>query len=312
MKKKWFLHIVLGVAVLFTGTSCEKAGSYHPVKKISKIYIQEEGQDKQLYAEWTWKGNNLAQIAYPLDNDTAHFSYNKGAIDRIHYTGKHPRYLSFQYDNRFYSKMNLYENDMLTVSCQFFYQDKKISKIIVMEYASIKSSMRRHIYDLFASLSLPDIAAESVETVALATNNKGDDNNNGSGGNGGGSGGKVQEEYSFAFTWNKENISRIITQTRSMRTAMNYYYDEEKNPFRGLQLEVEKELTIGYDIASCSKNNVTRSVLLIGEEHNAKEHSTTEIKYAYNRKYPVMATSTQNFADIAGLKKIITRWYEYK
>jgi hypothetical protein len=313
MKKNSFLYIVLGVSVAFGATSCEKDGVYQPVKKISKIYIQENKNDKQLYAEWTWKGNKLEQIAYPLNRDTAHFSYEKGVISKITYTGISPRYLSFQYDKNFFSKMNLYNENTLLVSYQFFYDKKKISKIIVMEYAPDKSGMQ-HLGDLFTLLSLPDMAAESIEMTTLEHAYKG----GGSGGSGGGGEGgtTVLASYSFTFTWDekKDNITQIVTQTHSLRTTMKYLYDEKNNPFKGLQSEASNDATMGYvyNAASCNKNNIVKSQLLVGEEANLKEHTTIKIDYVYNKKYPVMATSTQTFTDIPHFEKVIMRWYEYK
>jgi hypothetical protein len=313
MKKKRFLYIVLAIAVAFGATSCKKDGVYHPLKKISKIYIQEEGQDKELYSEWTWKGSNLQQIAYPLNRDTAHFSYEKGVISKITYTGISPRYLSFQYDKNSFSKMNLYEENTLLVSYQFFYDKKKISKIIVTEYVPNKSSVQ-YLGDLFTLLSLPDVAAESVEMATLAHAYKGGGSGSGGGNSDGGT--TVRASYSFSFTWDgkKNNIIQIVTQTNSLRTTMRYLYDEKKNPFKGLQTEASNDATMGYvyDAALCNKNNVVKSQLWIGEEPNLKEHSTIQIDYVYNKKYPVMATSTQKFADISHFEKVITRWYEYK
>jgi hypothetical protein len=266
-----------------------------------------------LYAEWTWRGNNLQQIAYPLNRDTAHFSYEKGVMSKITYTGISPRYLSFQYDKNLFSKMNLYEENTLLVSYQFFYNKKKISKIIVTEFAPDKSDMQ-YLGDLFRLLSLPDVAAESVEMATLEHAYKGGSGGNSGGNNDGGT--TVRDSYSFIFTWDekKDNITQIVTQTNSLRTTMKYLYDNKKNPFKGLQSEASNDNAMGhiYDAASCNKNNVIQSKLWIGEESNLKEHATIKVDYVYNKKYPVMATSTQNFADISHFEKVITRWYEYK
>ena len=310
MKRKWFLYAALGIAVTFGAVSCEKDGVYHPAKKISKIYIQEDNGDKQLYAEWTWKGNKLTQIAYPLNHDTAHFNYEKGRMSKITYTGASPRYFSFQYEANLLNKMNLYEENTLLVSYQFFHDKKKINKVIVMEFAPNKSGMQ-HLGDLFTLLSLPDVVAESVETATLKYGSKG------SGGNGGGGATTVKASYSFIFTWDekKNNIIQVALQPESgLATTMRYMYDNKSNPFKGLQSEVSDDATTGlvYDVASGNKNNIIKALLVVGKGANAREHSVVKTDYVYNKKYPVMATSKQSFTDIPNFEKVITRWYEYK
>ena len=316
MKKEWFLYVAVGILATFGVASCERDGVYQPAKKISKIYIQEGNGDKQLYAEWKWKGNKLEQIAYPLNRDTAHFSYEKGKMSKISYTGVLPRYFSFQYDANLLSKMNLYEENTLLVSYQFFHDKKKINKVIVLEFAPNKSGLQ-HLGDLFSLLSLPDIAAESVEMAALEYGYKG------SGGNGGGGGETtVKASYSFTFIWDekKNNIVQTTTQpdlslpSSSLTTTMKYMYDNKNNPFKGLQSEVTDEATMGhvYDVASGSKNNIIKAQLVVGKDANAREHSIIKTDYVYNKKYPVMATSKQTFTDIPHFEKVTTRWYEYK
>jgi len=304
----------LSIMAAFTAISCEKDGVYNPTRKISKIYIQEANNEKQMYAEWIWESNRLMQIVYPISQDTAHFSYEKGVISRINYTGNTPYYLTFHYDKNLYSTINLYKENAMIGSYQFFYDQKKVSKIIVTEYSSDQKTAL-FLEEIFALFSLPEIVSESVKEIALEYVYKGGSGDNGNGNNGEGAS-SVINSYSFTFTWDDKNnnISKIVTQTNSLRTTMKYMYDDNKNPFQGLFSEVSNEETMGYvyDAISYNKNNIIQSQLLVGEDSNLKEHSLIKIDYVYNKKYPIIATFTQTFADISHFENVITRWYEYK
>lgn len=106
--KKTFLFSMT-IALLFVFTSCEKDGVYNPKKKISKIYMQYEDAEKELFQTWTWNGNLLSQIVDTYGVKQV-FEYDGKRIDKIRYTENRTDY------NR-------------TATTDFIYDGKKIFQI---------------------------------------------------------------------------------------------------------------------------------------------------------------------------------------
>ena len=91
-----------------------RAGVYNPGRKISKIYVQKEGEQECLLQKWTWDKNRLASITH----------YSRGVygdIDELNYEYIYEgnRLLKFKVGDEFY--------------CDFFYNGPHFEKI---EYRS--------------------------------------------------------------------------------------------------------------------------------------------------------------------------------
>ncbi len=261
-----FVSITLIFSIVLGFTSCKKDGVYNPKKKISKIFHQYSGSDKQLSETWTWNKNQLSKIDYQSGNYEI-FEYDKKQISKI--IDNDGNYQKFTYDGSKINKIEYYYNNTLSSAYKFEHKGNKISKITMEEYdyddyddyestsKSIKSSKRN-----ILRFILPGQSCENIEKSLSQKKSR-----------------KAMETYTttLKLTWDGNNVEEVVLGQSSddefYSETYKYTYDKKKNPFDGLLSMVE---------GSLSKNNVTK-LTMTGTGNDSWEY---EYSYSYDGDFP--------------------------
>lgn len=265
MKKLSLLLTLFALVLSFT--SCDKEGVYNPNKKISKTYL-DSGEGKQLTSTWNWDGKLLRTIDYHDLNseeiiNTKIFSYNdKNQIVSISDPTNNLTTKYFYYGDKF-DKIVSYDNNEITGTFFFEYDDNKISEIKV-----VTNGLFKNVNNTLNPLKfiLPEESLEVINKSVL----------------------EAQESRSFGgyeidIEWLGNNISMVEIEYSDNHTEkIMFKYDKMQNPFRDLWEHPSGMVSGGQ----ASKNNVTemtRIVSLFGVQ-------TIDIEtylYTYDGKFPV-------------------------
>ena len=116
------------------------AGVYNPRKKISKIYVQKEGEQEYLLQDWEWEGNKLGFITYYEEGRFKaknEFIYEGDRLVKVVGEGQLGYHTEYFYIGKKFEKINYYKpTGDISAECRFLYQGDKITNVIVNRYNS--------------------------------------------------------------------------------------------------------------------------------------------------------------------------------
>ena len=133
-----FLSTIFAIAiavVLFT--SCEdQPGVYKPKKKISKVFVREEGKSEYLKEEWEWNGEKVYSIAYYNEigfKGKDIYMYDGDRVSKI--VDDQEYHVEYFYNGKQFEKIKYYDpNGVLLLDIALEYNGKKVSKLIIQGY----------------------------------------------------------------------------------------------------------------------------------------------------------------------------------
>ena len=288
MKRILSVLFIACVAMLFV--SCQKEGVYNPSKKISKIYYTSYSGIKSLEQVWTWnKDNTLQKIDYYDDGAidyTYNFTYEKKRLVRMNDYANNC-YVEYKYDKNLLKEANYYVGGTLCDAYTFTYKNGKIVKV-TDNWIGSKGGAEKAINPLrfIFSEELCDAIDQSQKRM-------------------GNVGGKATLVYVYELTWDKDNVSKMVTTVSGSSATQTYEmsYDKMNNPFYRAYLDFYFE-----DNASSgclSKNNITRIEAREVEEDGDVWTGSVDYEYTYEGKYP----TSLRYADYYGISSL--NEYEY-
>lgn len=278
MKKILSVLLIACVAMLFV--SCKKEGVYNPSKKISKIYYTSYSGIKSLEQVWTWnKDNTLQKIDYYDDGAidyTYNFTYEKKRLVRMNDYANNC-YVEYKYDKNLLKEVNYYVGGTLCDAYTFTYKNGKIVKV-TDNWIGSKGGAEKAINPLrfIFSEELCDAIDQSQKRM-------------------GNVGGKATLVYFYELTWDKDNVSKMVTTVSGSSATQTYEmsYDKMNNPFYRAYLNFYFE-----DNASSgclSKNNITRIEAREVEEDGDVWTGSVNYEYTYEGKYPTSLRYANNY-----------------
>lgn len=290
MKKFRVFTFVLGALVLASMVSCsKKEGVYNPKKKIQRVYYSSTYTDKYLDEAWDWNGKKLEAINHYTSSGnlswTENFSYDGSRLIRVDdYLGS--EYTTYEYDGNKLKTVNYYYRNGLETTATYTYDGSKLSKMTITNYDS-KSVRNGHLESAYMPFST-EVAEVLDKCIAKAGLHNQD---------------REIEVMTYQFTWNGNNISKIVvSQDANMATAI-LQYDDKNNPMQGyLNLYSETGESM-VPILTRSTNNITQIVA----SDSDGDSEVVNFTYQYdNDKYPTMLIQQYG----SGNSQIIT-YYEY-
>lgn len=288
MKRILSVLFIACVALLFA--SCQKEGVYNPSKKISKIYFTNYSGVKTLKQVWTWnKDNTLEKIDYYTNGSIDHtynFTYEKKRLVRMNDYANNS-YVEYKYDKNTLKEVNNYVGGTLIDAYTFTYKNGKIVKV-TDTWMGAKAAVENAINPLQFILS--EELSEAIDQSQKRMGNVG---------------GKGTLVYNDELTWDKDNVSKVVTTLEGSSETSTYElsYDKKNNPFYHAYLNFyfEDNASDGY----LSKNNITRVELRNVEEDGDVWTGVSNYEYTYEGKYPV----SRRYTDSYGNTELIE--YEY-
>ena len=293
MNKFKAFTLLLGVLLLASATSCKKDdGVYSPSKKIQKVYHSSTIMDKTLYQVWNWDGKLLASIDYYSYNSdtvvwTERFTYDGNRLSRVDNIQECTVY---EYDGKHLKSAHHYYHDDLDITTVFEYKDGKLDKATVTYLHGYKKSEASHLGS--SVLPFPSEYTAIIEkcNAKLAIGNE------------------QKSEYvlTYQFSWDGDNVVKIIATYDGGTTSVALQYDNKNNPLKGFMdlwsWELD-ELEEGDNYVS--KNNVTNMTFTYSDGDT--EVSSFIYQYDSNN-YPTMRTT--QYPD-AQYQYQYTTYYEY-
>ena len=324
MKKT--IYCTLAVAVISLFAACQKDGKYNPKEKIANVYeeslfISSYSYDGQTYSDtnqtpkriserWTWDGNKLTQIAYIYYNQewngTSYTETTSEEIVNFTYDGKQlteandgDERIVFTYDGKKLQKAEVYEDNQTTpyTTLVFDYDGKKISKITVTTTYSIhldksQPSLGRMERMLLSNL-LPDM--KPVENVFAKARK---------------SGAKEVSISTVDFTWDGDNISKMVFKEDSETATATYTYDNKNNPYQGFMYVIDCLLEDGPIFTN--ENNIVKAVYQYSD-NAGKGSNELNFTYTYDGKWPTSRSMVYNNSyDDYSFYDRETKYFEYK
>ena len=286
MKKTQLVKIsILLLIGVFCLSSCQKDGVFNPKKKISKIYVQEEGEDEKVLSEsWTWNKDKLVRIDMDYGN-SIQFEYDGKQLSKI-VLDPH-NYTKCIYQGNKLDKMETYStyfSSTVLVSVNTFkYSRDKISRIIVEDYnIDINPTEVKTINPL--RFVLPQQLSEKVmEHLQMRKDGK-----------------KGTSTYNISLIWKGDNLEKMITYVETeggiMENVQTYTYDNKNSPLYGLL----------YPIPVSSKNNVIKETYT--PYQSDLEGAEFAYSYTYEDNYPKERKATIN---TDGVPYTLIQFYEY-
>ena len=282
MRKTQLLKISTILLIgIFCLSSCEKDGVFNPKKKISKIYVQYDGDAKELAETWTWDKDKLVQIDLKngLFNIPIKFEYDGKQLSKIN-IGEN-LYTKCIYKGAKLDKMETYLENTLASVNTFEYKGGKISKITATIYPImlIKSNETKMVNVL--RFVLPQQFSGNMEQLSQ---NKNDEKGS-------------ETTLTSLLTWKGNNVEKMVSEENPHGTLLTrtvtYTYDNKKSPLYGLL----------YSSSVSSENNVTKET--INTAGNIIEHIYS---YTYEDNYPKEA---KEITILGGEKYTTAYYYEY-
>ena len=293
MNKFKVFTLLLGVLLLASATSCKKKdGVYSPGKKIQKVYHSSTIMDKTLHQVWNWDGKLLASIDYYSSiSDTVvwteRFTYDGNRIDRVDNIQESAIY---EYDGNHLKSVKNYYHDNLETTTVFEYKSGKLDKATITYLHGYKKSEASH--PRLSVLPFPSEFTAIIDkcNAKLAIGNE------------------PKSEYvlTYQFSWDGDNVVKIVATYDGGTSSVALQYDNKKNPYRGFMdlwsWELD-ELEEGDNYVS--KNNVTNMTFTYSDG----DTEVSSFIYQYDSdNYPT--TRTTHYPD-AQYQYQYTTYYEY-
>ena len=277
--------------VTFAFTSCQKDGVYNPKKKISKIYVSEDGGDRVLKETWNWDGKVLTSITYG-DDATITFNYNKKQLESI--TSGDASVL-FAYDGKLLKSITMMDGNEEYASYTFKHDGKFISGVdAVIDNGYMKDT---RLLDVAFRTIDPTIAETQVaQFKACQAEAKG------------------LYKYSDVYEYDHNNVTTIKRHDNDNNDfTFTYTYNERYlNPFYHLLLDFGDDV-VGFGL---SKNAV--ATVHQEDTYISSRVIDTEITYPkLDGKYPLEETRTSKTTHTVGnltnnYTTATTYYYEYE
>lgn len=297
--------LVIALALVFVGASCQKEGVYNPKQKIDRVYYSEEviteeydSYDgtwdrevetvlKYVKEVWHWDGNLLTSIDfYSQSGDlfyTENYSYDGKRLTRVSWGGS--GYYDIAYDGNELSSISLMSGTTLETLFEFDHEGGKISEIEVTTYDSDDKAdvALRSICRFF----MPDMNSKCVDQfVAMAKKAN-----------------ETKESYTYkiGLEWIGNNVHRMVTDYGPYRYSTEFSYDSKLNPFYGMFDFDEFTFTDMF-----SKNNILSETSFYEDEI---EEATYQ--YNYSGNYPTTKTQSSKY-ESSTYKRSTTSTYYYE
>jgi len=292
-KLKSAAMLLLGVIVLTSLSSCKKEakeGVYTPEMKIQRVYYSSTYTEKYLSESWNWDGKLLKSIDHYFTSGnlswTENFTYDGKRLVRVDdYVNS--EYVTYSYDGKLLKSAEYYYKSSLASSTAYTYDNGKLSKMVITDYGSKKSKKDGHLQN--AVLPLQSEVVEVVSKfIAKASANRTE---------------KDIDVFTLQFTWDGDNVSKlIVTQEGNMGTAA-LQYDSKNNPLKGFH-NLYSDTYESDGIMNWSKNNVTKEIVT----ETDGENNVLDYTYQYNdNDYPTMVIL--RYAEEAYQ---ITKYFDYE
>lgn len=262
--------LLLGVLVLTSMPSCNKDKMTPADKKISKIYYQDDDNQKTLVEQWKWNNDDFVESIENFDEDggmlfTIDFTYaDKDRISRVdcYYANLS---LLYNYTDKQLTNLSLYFGNMLVASCDVTYKDKKMSQLTVTLNEEIMGT--KQILPAMNPLSmlLPRPISERLISFEDHLAQRG---------------GQQTYVVNVQLTWEGDNITKVLGQGMGETVTLTAQYDTKNNPVYGFLL--------GQPSSSLVKNNI---IMISASELNLDTENVT-ITYQYDEDdYPIVMTA---------------------
>ena len=290
MNKIKSVVVLLAVLVLASMTSCKKEGVYTPTKKIQRVYASSFYASKHVVESWDWDDNLLESIDYYYSSGTLYrtedFTYDGNRLIRVDdYAGL--CYTTYEYDGSHLKSSNFYRRNNLEIAASYTYSENKLSQMVITYYNHLKGGQSEFAYLPFSAEL--NKAIDKCFAKASADNME-----------------KRVMTLTLQFTWDGENIIKIVSKEDNTTVTIGLQYDNKKNPLQGFHC-LKSEMTDEYNPAGIhSKNNITAMVFYYSSG------SDVLITYTYQYDtdgYPTMVLE-QNSTDLFNYQN--TTYYEYE
>lgn len=295
MNKLKSFTILLGVLLVASFTSCtkEKAGVYSPKKKIQRVYASTNTVNKFLTQVWNWKDNRIESVDYYSVNGglsyTENFSYEGKRLVRVD-DYLNSEYTTYDYDGNNLKSASYFLKSSVQVSTTYTYENKKLSKMTETVFDASKSRGECRLMN--SLLPFPTEISEVMSKYAekaVANNTE-----------------KEIVVINWQFTWDGDNITKIVGSAESEVITIAIQYDEKTNPLKGFLTLYSLDLQESYEDGNIiySKNNATR---IMWTETDGDNEIVTFI-YQYDKDdYPTMRITRWDEEDFQ-----YSIYYEYQ
>lgn len=262
--------MLLALFVVASMTSCTKEGVYTPKEKIKRVYVSSSSTEKYLSQSWNWDGKLLSSIDHYSASGslswTEDFTYDGKRLARVDYfVGSESTV--YEYDGKYLKNANYYYRGELAATSSYEYSKGKMSKMTITNYDS-KSRGTGHLESSYLPFQTEVVKACNKCLTKLQSKNPG----------------KALEIVNYQFTWEGNNVSKVVATADGEMATVSLYYDSKNNPlkrFHDLYSDVDSDMG---PVAFLSKNNVTKMIANYDGENDVLEYT-----YLYNGDdYPVM------------------------
>ena len=287
MKKLRPVAMLLALFVVASMTSCTKEGVYTPKEKIKRVYVSSTYTEKYLSQSWNWDGKLLESINHYSSSGTLSwtedFTYDGKRLVRVDdFLGS--EYTAYEYDGRYLKNANYYYRGNLEVTSKYEYSNGKMSKMTITNYDS-KSGKMGHLESSFIPFQTEMVKACNKCLTKLQSNNLE----------------KEIDVITFQFTWDGNNVNKIVATIDGDLASVTIQYDSKKNPLKGYHdLETDIE---GLPVMILSSNNITKMIATSDGENEVLDYT-----YQYNSNdYPIMQIEKYPGEDYQSIT-----YYEYE
>lgn len=270
MKKFRPVAMLLALFVVASMTSCTKEGVYTPKEKIKRMYVSSTYSEKYLSQSWNWDGKLLKSINHYSSNGTLSwtedFTYDGKRLVRVdNFLGS--EYTTYEYDGKYLKNANYYYRGNLEATSSYEYSNGKMSKMTITYYDS-KSGTMGHLESSYIPFQDEVVKACNKCMAKLQSNNLE----------------KALDMITYQFTWEGNNVSKIVAMEDGDMATVAIQYDSKNNPLKGfhsLYSDVDDDMG---PVVIRSKNNVTKMIATYEGENEVLDYT-----YQYNSDdYPVM------------------------
>lgn len=289
MNKFKTFTVLLGVLLMASMTSCKKDGVYTPSKKIQKVYKSSTYLPKHLTQVWNWNDDLLNSIEHytiiGIVSGTEKFTYNDKRLVRIDdHDGA--EYTIYSYEGNRLKSVDYYYHDILRATAAYEHSGGKVSKATLTYYHGFKKNGDSHLMSSFLPFA-DEIAEVTDKCLAKVVDNE-----------------KKVRVVDIQFTWDGNNVSKMVATVDDETTIVTMQYDTKNNPQRGFMSLFYWELDeVENGDMYYSKNNVS-SMHFIYSDDDIEE--MTFIYQYDNDNFPTMRT--RQYADDNNMD---VTYYEY-
>lgn len=290
MNKIKSVVVLLAVFVLASIVSCKKEGVYSPSKKIQRVYASSFYASKHLTESWDWDDNLVESIDHYYATGTLYrtenFTYDGNRLTRVDdYAGS--CYTTYEYDGSHLKSSNFYRRNNLEIAASYTYSGNKLSQMVITYYNYVKNGEPEFAYLPFSAelnkaidKCFAKVSADNMEKRVM--------------------------NLTLQFTWDGENISKIVSKEDASTVTIGLQYDNKKNPLQGFHC-LKSEMTDEYNPAGIhSKNNITAMVIY----YSSGSNDVITYTYQYDSDGYPLIVSEKNSSDLFDYQ--ITTYYEYE